>query len=411
MKIAGDIKKDFPALKNMVYLDTSSSSPPPSAVIARIRDYYENSPVNAGVKVAEGIYYGATAEIVDRVTEWATSARESLAKMISANSPSEIVFTKNTSEAINVVAMGFPLKPGDEVIVTDVEHQSNIIPWLHAAKLRSATVKVVKGSADGVIDPSDVERAITGRTAIITTAYITNIFGTIQPVEAIGKIAKAHGVAYFVDGAQVGGRFPVDIQEIGCDFLSLCGRKALCGPQGISVLYGRKEALERLTPAAIGGRSARLIDLETVEYELSPVPYRFETGNNNNEGIIGLGAAVDYLMGLGMENVSERIGEMASYLYSKLESKQDVVLYGRPDHSKRTGIFSFNVRGVDGARIARRLWDLDRVLVSPGTHGSPAAMKKLGVEGTVRASLHFFTTESDLNRFSAALDLVVTETK
>lgn len=409
VKITDDIKRDFPALKEMVYLDTSSSAPPPVAVISRIRDYYENSPVNAGVKVAEGVYYGATAEIVDRVTEWATDARESLARFIGAASPREIVFTKNTSDAINVAAMGFPFKAGDEVIVTDVEHQSNILPWVHVAKQRGLGLKVVRGGPDGVVDAADVERAISDRTALIAIAYISNIFGTIQPVEEIGRMARERGIAFFVDGAQAGGRVPIDVERIGCDFLALCGRKAFCGPQGISALYGRTEMLERLVPHVIGGRSARLLDLDSLEYELSPVPFRFETGNNNNEGIIGLGAAVNYLEGLGSEAIAERIGQLGSHLDSRLEGKPGLVRYGRPEHSRRTGIFSFNVEGADGARVARRLWEIDNILVSPGTHGSPAAMKKLGVEGCLRASLHFFTTEADLDRFVGALEAAVAE--
>jgi len=409
MRITEEIKKDFPLLREVVYLDTSSSAPPPLPTIRRIQDYYEHSPVNAGVRVSETVYYGATCEIVDRVTEWATSARNSIARLVNAAAAKEIVFTKNTSEAISLVANTFPFKPGDEVIVTDVEHQSNIIPWLHTARQKSVGVKVIRGSADGVIDPDDLKKAITRKTRLISTAHITNIFGTIQPVEEIGKIARDHEVRYFVDGAQAGGRMPIDVQKIGCDYLSLCGRKALCGPQGISVLYGKTDALEILSPSVLGGRSARLLDLETMEYELSLIPFRFETGNNNNEGIIGLGASVDYLMALGMENIAARVNELGNYLYEKMSSDSRLVLYGKPEHSKLTGIFSFNAKGQDGPTVARRLWEVDKVLISPGTHGSPAAMKKLGVDGTLRASLLFFTSESDLDRFIKALDKIISE--
>jgi cysteine desulfurase/selenocysteine lyase len=339
-------------------------------------------------------------DLADTITATVARARAALARLIGAE-PEEIVFTKNTNEALNLVAAGLPLQAGDEVLLSEVEHQAAALPWMRLADERGIRLAWIPASPEGLVDPADVERRITRATRVIALIHVSSLFGTVEPVGAVGRLAARHGVAYVVDAAQSAGRIPVDVHEIPCDFLALCGRKGPMGPQGISALYGRAEALGRLRPLMVGSRSA--IFRETGDYLLAATPFRFESGVLNTAGAIGLGASLGFLDTVGWPAVFDRLGVLGEALWDAVVACPRVTTYGRRDHVGRTGILSFNVEGLDSRDVCLRLWERERVITSPGIHGSPLALRKIGVPGTVRASVHCFNTEEEIARLARGL--------
>jgi cysteine desulfurase/selenocysteine lyase len=262
-----------------------------------------------------------------------------------------------------------------------------------------------------VVDAADVERRISPRTRVIVMIHVSSLFGSVEPVEAVGGIAARHGVVFAVDASQAVGRIPFDMARINCDFAALSGRKALLGPQGVGVLVGRNGSLRRLRPLVIGSRSAVLeaVGDGEVRHAMAESPHHLEAGALNTGGIIGLGASVTFLEDLGWTAVFARIHALGRALWNAIAAVPRVEVYGDPEHSPRTGIISFNIEGRTSREVCEELWGLDRVITSPGIHGSPLALNKIGVPGTVRASVHCYNTEDEIQRLARGLEAIVTQ--
>lgn len=386
------IRKDFPFLKKTVYLDSASVSPCPDPAIRAMIDYYRKNPYNYGVGVSSGSA---------RVREAVDDARSTVAKFIGATSPRELVFTKNTTEAINSVAFGLKWKHGDEVITTNVEHQSNLIPWFYLQKSRGIKVRLAKANDKGIVTPREVESLITENTKLIATTHVSNVLGTIQPVSEIGKMAKYHDVLFFVDGAQSGGRVPIDVKEIGCDFFALCGRKGLLGPQGTAALFVREERYNELSPIILGSRGANI--LSELDYELADPPLRYESGIINTAGVIALGVSVTYLQGIGGESILNHIRTLTRNMIEGLEEFDEIDVYGSTDPRLQAGILSWNLDSAKCHEVAVKLYDSKRIVVASGLQGTPLLTSKLRADGVVRSSVHLFNSEEDVETLVAAV--------
>jgi len=388
-----NIAEDIPFLKKVAYLDSAAVCPPPKRTIEAMSKFYLEYPYNYGVGVFQDSV--EVKVMVDKV-------RERIAQFINASSPEEIIFTKNTTEAINIVAYGLKFEPGDEVIITNIEHQSNIIPWLRLEKLGRIKVKIVNADPEGIVQPEEIERQLTPKTKLVAITHVSNIFGTIQMVEEIGKLVKSHGAIYLVDAAQSAGRMPIDVKKIQCDFMAFCGRKALMGPQGTGFLYGCKDALEKLEPLMVGSRAAYVTSSKQFEYK--PLPHRFEAGILNTSGIIGLGTSIEYLQEFGLERIRDRIRLLLSELLETLRSIDGIKIYGSEDLKCNAGIIPWVMEGYNCDDIARKVFDTHRVVVASGDLGALLALQPYGLKGVVRTSVHFFNRSEDITRLKEALE-------
>jgi cysteine desulfurase/selenocysteine lyase len=380
------LRDDMPFLNDVTYLNSASCSPTPRPVIDAMTDYYRHTPIN---------YRSGATPAERQVTERVDKIRARVAAFIGAASPLEVVFTKNTTEAINTVARGISWKPGDEVILSPLEHQSNLLPWL---ALRSIGVvpRFLTPNPDGIIAPESLEAALTGRTRLVTVHHVSNVLGCAQDISAIAKVAHAHGVPLMVDAAQSEGRVSVDVDAMGCDYLVSCARKGLMGPQGIGFLWARKELLESLEPLTIGSQSAEVIDFDS--YVVADVPFRHEAGIMNTAGIVGFGRAIEYVTEIGVDAIGAHSRLLAEHLREGLARFPSITLHGPRSASQQTGIVSWSSRDRDPQALAAELYESGRILAAAGTCGSPLAAKFLGVPGVVRTSLHGFNTHGEVER-------------
>ena len=391
-----EMRKLIPFMDTVHYLDNASVVPSSTRVWAAMEEYGQKYPLNYGVGE-----FPASVEAAAKVNE----ARAKLAKFINAKAPEEICFTKNTTEAINMVAYGGPWEAGDEIILTTVEHQSNIMPWLRLVQDRGVVVKFAQATKEGFVKPDAIRALVKPKTKLINVTYVSNIFGPITPVEEIRAIARAAGAFYMVDSAQAGGRLTMDVQKSGCDFMSICGRKSMMGPQGTGALYIKKELTPMLKPLDIGSRAGRLVDEKTMV--LNEAPYKFEAGVLNTAGMIGLGVAVDTLAEIGTDNIQKRIAELTQYMIDGLLAIPEVELYGTHDAQKLAGVISWNVRGHSCSEIASRLGKEANVCVASGAQGALLAIRPLGVNGVVRSSVHYFTSKEDIDALLAGLKKIL----
>lgn len=396
-KSVEEVRRDMPYLKDLVYLDSASVVPAPLPVIKAMEEYLYSHPFNYGVGV-----WKRSVEAAERVNE----ARRIAARAIGATSEAEVAFTKNTTEAINLVAQGLDWKPGDEIVLTDLEHQSNAIPWMRAAQEHGGRVRFVPADADGMVDPADVRRAMTPATRLVACTHVSNVFGTIQPVREITQIAHEHRALAFVDAAQSAGRIPVRADEIGCDFVAFCGRKALMGPQGTGLLWGRLELLEKLQPLTTGSRAANVVDEE--RFKVNRPPYKFEAGVLNTSGVIGLGRAIQYVEEIGYNAILTHIRDLTAYMIETLRATPKVIFHGSARLDRQAGIVMWNVEGMDPDQVARELDRIGNVAVASGAQGSLLAIKPKGLTSIVRTSVHYCNTRGDLDALAAALRKVVT---
>lgn len=380
-----ELRKQIPFLKTVHYLDNASVVPACSRVLEAIGEYSLKYPLNYGVGV-----FPAAKEASAKVDE----AREKMARFINAREAAEIIFTKNTTEAINQVAFGGPWEAGDEVILTNLEHQSNMMPWIRLQKERGIILKIAQADREGFVQPETVEALVTPKTKLVNVTYVSNIYGTITPVNAIGEIARKAGAYYMLDSAQAGGRIPMDVQASGCDFMAICGRKSMMGPQGTGALYIRKEVADQVKPMNIGSRAGHVLDKDTIT--LNEAPYRYEAGVLNTSGVIGLGVAAEVLSEIGLETVQKRIAELTQYMIDGLVSIPEVILFGTRDASRLAGVISWNVKGHACEEIAAKLGLLG-VAVASGSQGSLMAIAPLGVKSVVRSSVHYFSTKEDID--------------
>jgi len=396
-KSAEEVRKDMPYLQDLVYLDSASVVPAPLPVIKAMEEYLYRYPFNYGVGV-----WKHSVEAAGRVNE----ARRIAARAIGASAETEIAFTKNTTEAINLVAQGFDWKPGDEIVLTELEHQSNAIPWMRAAQEHGGRVRFVPADADGMVDPGDVRKAMTPATRLVACTHVSNVFGTIQSVKEIARIAHEHGALAFVDAAQSAGRVPVRVDEIGCDFIAFCGRKALMGPQGTGFLWGRLELLEKLQPLTTGSRAANVVDEE--HFTVNRPPYKFEAGVLNTSGVIGLGRAIQYVEEIGYDGILGHIRDLTAYMIEILQTAPRVIFHGSARLDQQAGIVMWNVEGMDPDQVAKELDRIGNVAVASGAQGSLLAIKPKGVTSIVRTSVHYCNTREDIDALAAALRKVVT---
>ncbi|MBD6955859.1 MAG: cysteine desulfurase [Aciduliprofundum sp.] len=409
------IREDFPILrrrinnKRPVYLDSTATTQKPRAVIDAIVNYYENYNAN----VHRGIY-----RLSEEATDLYEKSRKNIGNFIGAREDS-IVFVRNTTEALNLIAYSYGnlLREGDEILTTIMEHHSNIVPWQFLSR-KGVKLVFADINPDGTLNMDDFIGKINKRTRIVTVTHVSNVLGTINDVEEIGKIAHDQGAVFIVDGAQSVPHMPVDVRRINADFLAFSGHKML-GPMGIGVLYGRKDILESMDPFMGGGEM--ISEVHTYGSKWAEVPLKFEAGTPNVEGAVGLSAAVDYLRSLGMDNVRGHEKYLVSYALERLGSIEDIQIYGPKDPEKRGGVISFNFRNIRSERIHEQLrkegimihphdvatiLDMDSVMVRSGHHCAQPLMERLDVPATSRASFYIYNDRDDVDALYDAIGKV-----
>ncbi|MGY4689054.1 cysteine desulfurase [Salibacterium sp. K-3] len=391
-----EIREQFPILHQevngspLVYLDSAATSQKPNKVIEAVEDYYRryNSNVHRGVHTLGSL-----------ATDGYEGAREKVRSFIHAPSTREIIFTRGTTTAINTVAYSYgrtALQEGDEIVLTPMEHHSNIIPWQQAAKATGASLKYVPMQEDGTLSLEDVRRTITSNTKIVAVTHVSNVLGTINPIKEITQIAHQHDAVTVVDGAQSVPHMKVDVQELDCDFFAFSGHK-MGGPTGIGVLYGKKRLLEKMEPVEFGGEMIDFVDLYDSTWK--EIPWKFEGGTPIIAGAIGLGAAIDFLEDIGMGNIEAHEAELAQYALDNLKKVDGIHMYG-PE--KRAALVTFNVDEVHPHDAATVL-DAEGIAVRAGHHCAQPLMKWLDVVATARASFYIYNTKEDIDALTEGL--------
>ncbi|MCS7234869.1 MAG: cysteine desulfurase [Armatimonadetes bacterium] len=397
-----DVRQDFPLLqrsvdgKPLVYLDSAATSQKPRVVLEALQRYYEEYNAN----VHRGLY-----RIAERATLAYEEARAKVAAFIGA-AAEEVVFTRGTTEAINLVAYAYGdafVRPGDEIVVTEMEHHSNLVPWQLLAQRRGARLRVVRvRPEDGTLDLEGLDQVLTDRTRLVAVAHQSNVVGTINPVREIAQRAHAVGAVVLVDGAQSVPHMPVRVGELGCDFLAFSGHK-MCGPTGIGVLWGRRGLLEAMPPFHGGGEMIERVELERSTYK--DPPHRFEAGTPNIADAIALGVAVEYLQSLGMEAVREHEKALVRYALAQLAEVRGVRVYGPTDLEARGGAVAFTLEGVHPHDVAQVL-DSEGVCVRAGHHCAQPLHRALGLAATARASVYLYNTPEDIDALVRGLERV-----
>ncbi|MDA8345158.1 MAG: SufS family cysteine desulfurase [Thermaerobacter sp.] len=390
-------RADFPLLaiqmngKRLSYLDSAATSQKPRAVLDAVRRYYEHDNAN----VHRGVY-----ELAARATQDYEDARQKLADLV-GSAPEEIVFTRGTTESINLVARSYGevvLEPGTNVVTSAAEHHSNLLPWQQAAWHRGAEVRYVELGEDGRITPDALRSVVDDQTRIVALAHVSNVMGTVTDVAAAAEIAHAHGAVLAVDGAQSVPHRPVDVRALGIDFLSFSGHK-MCGPTGIGALYGRADLLQRMEPVYYGGEMIEEVTLQGSTWK--EAPWRFEGGTPNIAGAVGIGAAADYLRSIGLTAIHDHEVELANYLADRIRPIAGVVVYGPQGH-RDSGVVTFNLDGVHAHDVATAL-DTEGVCVRAGHHCCQPLMRRLQAASTARASLYLYNNREDVDQFVDAL--------
>ncbi|SDY00602.1 cysteine desulfurase [Salimicrobium album] len=390
------VREAFPILHQevnghpLVYLDSSATSQTPQSVIDKIDDYYKryNSNVHRGVHTL-----GAVA------TDEYEGAREKVRSFINASNTKEIVFNRGTTTGINTVAQSYGVDnvaPGDEIVITEMEHHSNLIPWQQLAKRKNATLKYIPMQEDGTLSMSDVRDTISDRTKIVAVSHVSNVLGTINPIKEIAAAAHEKNAVIVVDGAQSAPHIKIDVQDLDCDFYAFSAHK-MCGPTGIGVLYGKKDLLDNMEPVEFGGEMIDFVSLYDSTWK--ELPWKFEGGTPIIAGAIGLGAAIDYLESVGMEEIEKHEEELISYALQKMDDMDGVTVYGPRE---RAGLVTFNVEGVHPHDLATVL-DTEGIAVRAGHHCAQPLMKWLGVNATARASFYLYNTTDEIDRFVEGL--------
>ncbi|MEC1005654.1 cysteine desulfurase SufS [Bacillus subtilis] len=391
-----DIREQFPILHqqvnghDLVYLDSAATSQKPRTVIETLDKYYNqyNSNVHRGVHT-----------LGTRATDGYEGAREKVRKFINAKSMAEIIFTKGTTTSLNMVALSYAranLKPGDEVVITYMEHHANIIPWQQAVKATGATLKYIPLQEDGTISLEDVRETVTSNTKIVAVSHVSNVLGTVNPIKEMAKIAHDNGAVIVVDGAQSTPHMKIDVQDLDCDFFALSSHK-MCGPTGVGVLYGKKALLENMEPAEFGGEMIDFVGL--YESTWKELPWKFEAGTPIIAGAIGLGAAIDFLEEIGLDEISRHEHKLAAYALERFRQLDGVTVYGPEE---RAGLVTFNLDDVHPHDVATVL-DAEGIAVRAGHHCAQPLMKWLDVTATARASFYLYNTEEEIDKLVEAL--------
>lgn len=394
------VRADFPILstrvyeKPIVYLDNAATSQKPRSVINALTTYYEeyNSNVHRGV-------HSLSMKATDKFEE----ARQKVADFLNAPSSNSIVWTRGATESINLVANSWAqihVSPGDEIVTTQMEHHSNLVPWQKVARDRKATLRILPLTDEGTLNLDDVEKFINHRTRLVAITHMSNALGTINPVKEIAAKARSVGAAVLIDGAQSAPHIPIDLNELDCDFLAFSGHKML-GPTGIGVLYARKEALDEMDPFLLGGEM--VLEVWNDHATWNDIPMKFEAGTPNIADAIALGVAVDYLRDLGMEDIHSHEKKLTSYALNAFsELEEDLTLLGPRDVERRGGIMSFHTSRVHPHDLGTFL-DHDGIAVRTGHHCAMPLMRSLELPATVRASFYLYNTEDEIDKLIESL--------
>lgn len=399
--LSKDIRNHFPILNQeinghpLVYLDSAATSQKPQQVIDAISHYYtyDNSNVHRGVHT-----------LGNRATESYEGAREKVRRFLNAKSTEEIIFTRGTTTALNLVADSYGyanVEAGDEIVITHMEHHSNIIPWQQLAKAKGATLKYIDLETDGTISLDKVREVVTTKTKIVSIMHVSNVLGTINPIGEITKIAHENGAVMVVDGAQAAPHVKVDVQALDCDFYAFSGHK-MGAPTGIGVLYGKKAHLNQMEPVEFGGEMIDFVGL--YESTWKELPWKFEGGTPIIAGAVGLGAAIDYLEEIGLDNIERHEHELAAYALERFKEIEGLTIYGPLNAEQRAGVITFNLAEVHPHDLATVL-DMNGIAVRAGHHCAQPLMKWLKVSSTARASFYVYNTKEDVDRLVEGLQI------
>lgn len=391
-----EIRRQFPILNEqvnghpLVYLDSAATSQKPSAVIEKIDEYYKkyNSNVHRGVHTLGSM-----------ATDGYEGAREKVRNFLHASSVEEIIFTRGTTTSINIVAQSYGeanLQADDEIVLTYMEHHSNIIPWQQAAKRTGAKLKYLPMNKDGTLSMADVKEAVGPRTKIVAVTHVSNVLGTVNPVKEMAEIAHANDAVIVVDGAQGAPHIKVDVQALDCDFYAFSGHK-MGGPTGIGVLYGKKELLSKMEPIEFGGEMIDFVGLH--ESTWKELPWKFEGGTPIIAGAIGLGAAIDFINTIGFDTIESHEKELAGYAMEVLSNVDGLTIYGPKE---RAGVVTFNIDDVHPHDVATVL-DSEGIAIRAGHHCAQPLMKWLDVSSTARASFYIYNTKEEVDRLAEGL--------
>jgi len=388
------VRRDFPILDqkvhghSLIYFDNAATTQKPRAVLDTLRRFYERDNAN----VHRGIH-----ELSNRATTAFEAARHRTARFINARSPEEIIFTSGTTEGINLIAQAWGtshLKRGDKILLTEMEHHSNIVPWQLLAERTGVQLLYLPVNGDkGMLDSSRLDEWLAPEVKLLAMTHISNTLGTVNPVVEFCERARKRGIVTLIDAAQSAGHRPLDVQQLGCDFLVFSSHK-MCGPTGFGILYGRSERLEETPPYQGGGEMILNVDFHQTTYKKPP--HRFEAGTPDISGAIGFHAAMDYLDAIGRDNISHHDQELGAYAFEKLSGMKGVRLFG--PHIGRAGLVSFLLNGIHAHDVVT-VADQRGIALRGGHHCNQPLMKKLGVESTARASFYFYNTTTEVDRF------------
>ena len=391
------IRQDFPTVRNGkgVYLDSACQSLKPDCVIKKVLEYYEEYPACGGRSVHS---------MATRVSMEVDETREKLASFFGCDDPSEFVFTKNTTEGMNTVARGFGLKKDDVVVTLDVEHNSNHVQWLAMEQDIGIRRRYCRTSDDGVFDIESFKKVMGKDVKLVSMGHMSNVTGCTIPIKEITEIAHDYGAAVAIDGAQSAPHIPVNLKDADVDFFCASLHKMLA-PTGTGFMYGKEERLKELKPLIYGGGIVGLTTYDSVK--ISPAPEKFEAGLENYSGIIGAGAALDYLKNIGMKNVAEHERHLQRLIQDGIRDIDNLHVIGPEDPDKRGGVFSFNIDGLNPHDIAMMLDKMDGIMIRSGMHCAHPFLVSRKIDGTARASVYIYNDDSDIKRFISALKKIV----
>ena len=391
-----NIKKDFPLLENenITYLDSGATTQKPMQVIKAVEEFYQKYNANP--------HRGAYSLSVE-ATEQYENTRTKIAKFINAKHREEIIFSKNATESLNLIAYSYGLdnlKKDDEVVISIMEHHSNLVPWQKMTKQTGSKLNYMYINENYEITDEEIENKITEKTKIVGITHVSNVLGTINNVKKIIKYAHKKGAVVIVDASQSIPHMKIDVQDLDADFLVFSGHKMLA-PLGIGVLYGKREILNKMTPFLMGGDMIEYVYEQDTTF--APLPNKFEAGTQNVEGVIGLGAAIDYIENLGYDKIQEIEHEVISYARQELSKLDYLTLYTTPNEENHSSVISFNIKGVHPHDVASIL-DSEGVCVRSGNHCAQPLMRFLGIDSTCRASFYIYNTKDDVDKLVKALD-------
>lgn len=390
-----NFKEDFPILRNpeYIYFDNAATSQRPESVIEAVSDFYKEENANP----LRGLYEWSV-----KATEDYENARKVVQKFIGAARPEEIIFTRNTTESLNLVAYSYGManiKDGDEIVVSIAEHHSNILPWQRVARERGAVLKFMEQKLDGTLPDEEIIGKITEKTRIVAIAQVSNVLGCTNPVRKIADYAHKMGAIVVVDGAQSAPHMAVNVRELGADFFAFSGHKML-GPMGIGVLYGRRELLEKMPPFLTGGEMIEYVTRESATY--AELPHKFEAGTVNAADAVGLAEAIRYLQEVGFDYIAAQEKKLTALLMEEMKKLPYVTVYGSEDPDKHCGIVTFNIEDCHPHDVSSIL-DADHVCIRAGHHCAQPLMQYMNVNATCRASMYFYNTEEEVRRFAKSL--------